>query len=516
MIHQPINLVNGNIITLDENCPHANSLSIVNGKITSINSPIINAKTINLHGATITPGFVDSHLHLTNMGKQLEYLQLRDINSSSEIVDMIQKRTQELPKGQWIIGYGWDQTKWEDTEFPQSEVLNLISPHHPVYLIRIDGHSAWVNQKAFEVAGLSVPLDNPLGGDCINNCILIDNSMNLVLEHLPQDTTENIKRWIALATDTLIKRGVTSVHDAWQTQNIIESIHSLIEEDKFPIRCYGMLGNTEEDLLHHYFQNGHFKSDKYQIRAVKAFIDGALGSRGAALIAPYADDEENNGLILTSSQEFKLLANNCAKYGFQLCAHAIGDRAVSFALNAYEHSIKGLTNHRWRIEHSQMISDTDINRFNSHKIIPSMQPSHCISDMRWMKNRLGSKRIHQISRFKTLIQSGCKIPGGSDAPIENGNPLEEMYFAISRKDINGNPPGGWQSQESVTPIQALKMFTKWSAYASFHENKRGQIKDGYDADLTVLSKDILSVNPSEIPKIQILMTIVGGKIVYKR
>jgi len=306
------------------------------------------------------------------------------------------------------------------------------------------------------------------------------------------------------------------VHDAWQDKTIIDAIKELIDEDKFPIRCYGMLASNNHNLLNQYFKNGHYKNEYLTIRSVKAFIDGALGSRGAALHEPYCDDPNNCGLILISKEEFRELAILCYKYNFQLNTHAIGDRGNTYVLDHYASAVGKNNDRRWRIEHAQMVSDSDIIKFKKYNILPSMQPSHCTSDMHWLPDRLGNHRLKLISRWQSFINLGVKIPGGSDCPIETGNPLFEFYAAVTRQNHRLLPAGGFQPQEKIHSKDALNMFTKWGAYGSFNEKKQGQITEGYNGDLTVISDDILSIQSKNILEVEILYTIVNGKIVYQK
>ena len=276
-----------------------------------------------------------------------------------------------------------------------------------------------------------------------------------------------------------------------------------------------MLGSNDKMLLKKYFNDGHYNNDYYTIRSVKAFIDGALGSRGAALHEPYCDDHNNCGLILISKEEFKKLTEACFKHNFQLNTHAIGDRGNSYVLNHYAKTVQSNNDRRWRIEHAQMVSDDDILMFKDYNILPSMQPSHCTSDMPWLKERIGQYRLPLVSRWQSFIKLGLKIPGGSDCPIETGNPLFEFYAAVTRQDHEGLPKQGWQPQEKVSKINALKMFTTWAAFGGFDENRRGKIKIGYDADLTILSDNLLQIPDSKILDVQIMGTIVKGDFVYK-
>ena len=511
-----INLINGNIITLDESCPNADTISIGNGIIISIYALENNCASLDLQGSTVIPGFVDAHFHLVNIGKQKDTLNLKNCKSANEIAQRVLEKSEKLNQGDWIFGFGWDHTRWNQTKFPTEDILNSLSINHPVMLTRIDGHSCWVNKQAMQLSGLDVSLEPPEGGNIINNCILIDNAMNAVQFVIPKPDKNKIKKWIELALEIIIPRGITNIHDAWQDPTTVKILQEFSENNKLPIRVYGMLGSSHSKLLNEYFKQGYFKSSHYNIRSVKAFIDGALGSRGASLLEPYFDDLNNCGLILISPDEFINLAQKCKKTKFQLCTHAIGDRGNRMVLDVYSDIIKDTKNHRWRIEHAQMVCDEDIPRFAKAGIVPSMQPSHCTSDMPWLHKRLGSDRLHRISRWQSFINAGCQIPGGSDCPIEDGNPIFEYYAAVTRQDHGGSPQGGWQKQEAVSRINALKMFTTWAAYGEFMEHRRGKIRPGFDADLTILSQDITSCREVDILNTKILGSIVNGKIIYNK
>ena len=511
-----INLVNGNIITLEESCPIAETISINNGKIAAINAIDYNYKNIDLQGATVIPGFVDAHFHLLNLGKQTDLLNLKNCKSSHEIADKVLQKSKKLDFDEFILGFGWDHNKWDNKIFPDSDILNNLHVSQPIILTRIDGHSYWVNQKAMQLSGLDVSLEPPQGGNIINDCILIDNAMQPVQAIIPKPSEKNVERWIELALEIIISKGITNIHDAWQDPVTIKVLQKLSKNNALPIRVYGMLGSSYPKLLKKIFKNGHYSLNNYNIRSVKAFIDGALGSRGAALLEPYHDDKNNCGLILISTNDYTNLAQQCKEAGFQLCTHAIGDRGNKAALKVYSDIMRNNKNHRWRIEHAQMVCDEDIPQFRKIGVVPSMQPSHCTSDMPWLHDRLGSHRLHQISRWQSFIDAGCKIPGGSDCPIEDGNPIFEYYAAVTRKNHKGLPKKGWQKQEAISRINALKMFTTWAAYGEFAEHRRGKIRPGFDADLTILSQDITSCKEEKILHTEILCTLVGGKMLYSR
>ena len=513
-MNNDINLINAHLITLDKDIPFANSLTIKNNRISAINKVDNSLETIDLNGSFVYPGFCDSHFHLKNFGKQSEMLDLKGINNIEEIVDKVYNQSISTKEGSWIIGFGWDQNLWTEDELPNNNILNKIQGHR-IALTRIDGHALWVNETAIKSIGQnSQTLNHIAGGKVINDCILVDNAMKPIRNELPGDESVNISRWIKNAAEFAAGMGLTAVHDAWQDKLIIDAIISLIDDNEFPIRCYGMIGSSDINLLNKYFSEGHYESSLYNIRSVKAFIDGALGSRGAALDKPYSDDENNCGLILISETEFKNLATICSENNFQLCTHAIGDRGNQIVLDVYSKFTQN-KDLRWRIEHAQMVSEEDAYKFKKYNIVPSMQPSHCTSDMKWIENRIGADRTNLICKWKTFLDMGVPIPGGSDCPIEDGNPLFEIFAAVTRKDHNGYPKNGWHPEQCIDRISALKMFTEWAAFGSFLELKRGKIKVGYDADITVLSNDLTTCDEQDILNTEVVMTIVNGKIVYQ-
>jgi predicted amidohydrolase YtcJ len=509
-----ISYINGKLITLNDQHPIAESVTVSNGFITALDAKP-EGQIIDLNGKVMIPGFCDSHLHLANLGRFLEELIFNNILSSQIIADMVQKKTKEIPSGNWILGRGWDQSHWDNPEFPDADVLDSISPNHPVALTRVDGHAIWLNKVARNLAGYNPMNTQPDGGRVINDCIFVDRSMDPVSKIIPLQQKSDIKRQVKNAVNLLNSRGITMVHDAWMTAGTLEVIRELIEEQAFSLSCYCMLASGDDKLLDYHFKNGPTVNNSLIIRSVKAFIDGALGSRGAALLEEYSDDPGNNGLILISTEKFRELAERCFRHGFQLNTHAIGDRGNRFVLDTYSQVLKGKNNHRWRVEHAQMVAAKDLTLFCENDIIPSMQPSHCTSDMRWMEQRIGSHRTSRISKINTFINNGLKVAGGSDCPIETGNPLMEFYAAVTRQDVNGYPESGWHAEERVPPLDALKMFTSWAAYSAFEEHRRGKIRQGYIADFTVLSNDITSINPVEILDTKILYTIIKGEIVYQ-
>ncbi|NOZ08684.1 MAG: amidohydrolase [FCB group bacterium] len=511
---------NARVITLDGKQPRANSLLVSDGILEAVGENLTTegsgCERIDLQNGVVVPGLTDAHVHLQSLGRFLEGLQLNEVTSAEIIARLVRRKAIELPPGEWILGRGWDQTKWPGQGFPADEVLTRAAPDHPVMLTRVDGHAVWVNKAARDRAGYIGSMNLPEGGVVKQECVFIDNAMDLITRVLPGTTDAVLERQIRLGAKTFASRGLTGVHDVWQDERIIRIIKKLVDAGEFPLRCYGLLEYSSEDLLKEYFARGPYLSDRYTIRGVKAFIDGAFGSRGAALLEPYADDPQNRGLLLMPAEELKQLALRCREAGFQLCTHAIGDRGCRVVLNTYAAVIGKAKNHRWRIEHAEMVAQEDLRQFQELRVIPSLQPSHCTSDMPWIADRIGPDRTRFISPLKTFIDLGLKIPGGSDSPIEKGDPLEEFYAAVTRQDHQGWPPGGWHPEEKITPLQALKMFTTWAAYAAFADGRRGRLKRGYQADFTVLDQDITVLTDRRILNTKILMTVVAGETVFTR
>ena len=513
MTQNIVTFTNGKIVTLDNARPVARSVTVSEGKITAVDAPP-SGNVIDLHGSVMIPGLCDAHMHLTNFGKFLSELSFVEITSPHIIAKMVADETAKHPPGTWIFGRGWDQTLWEKPVFPQADMLDAVSPHHPVMLTRVDGHAIWVNDAARKLAGYSPDIILPDGARVIKDCIFIDNAMNLIWKILPKKEQTTIRKYIEKALPVLWERGITMVHDAWMDSDTLAVITNMIHNGSFNMNLYGMLASDEPELLNRYFAQGPFVSDRLIIRSVKAFLDGALGSRGAALLEPYSDDPRNSGLVLLSEEELLSLASHCLSAGYQLNTHAIGDRANRILLNLYEKVLKGKNPHRWRIEHAQMVADEDISTFVKNDIIPSMQPSHCTSDMLWLDQRIGNHRTHRISRWNTFINAGLTVAGGSDCPIESGNLLHEIYAAITRRDHDGLPESGWHPEECVDPVDALRMFTNWAANSAFEDHRRGQITPGFCADFTVLSQDITTIPHDEILKTEVMMTVVGEEVVY--
>ncbi|MBI5464200.1 MAG: amidohydrolase, partial [Ignavibacteriales bacterium] len=481
---------------------------------------------IDLHGKTVMPGFIDAHAHINGLGELLRSIVLVNVSSGDEIVRLVEEKIKQARPGEWIYGRGWDQNLWDVKEFPDASLLDEVSPENPVVLIRVDGHVSWVNSKAMAIAGVTSQTRDPEGGRIIRDGrgnptgIFMDNARNLVENFIPPFTEEEIEQNILRAADECAKIGLTEVGDMGMDSIHIAIYQRLADERKLPVRIYGAISDTgsawrewskREPLIG--YGNGMFTA-----RAVKVYMDGALGSRGAALVEEYSDDPGNRGITQRSDSELESTIRLAFEKGYQACIHAIGDRGNHIVLNAYEKVLKSVPkkDYRPRIEHVQVLLQEDIPRFKQLEVLPSMEPVHCTSDMFWAEARLGPDRIKGAYAWKSLLNTGTIIVGGSDFPNDGMNPLWGFYAAITRSDRTGYPQDGWKREERMTREEAARCFTQWAAYGSFEEHVKGTIEPGKWADLTILSKDIMQKPPKYILTTEDEMKIVGGNIVYQK
>lgn len=524
--------INSSIYTLNPANETANSIAVKNGRIlfvgdeeNSYEYSNENTEIIDLKGKTLIPGLADAHAHIGGTGKSLQTLNFHGTTSTSEIISMVRSAVSRTPRGEWIEGRGWDQNDWQVKKFPTSDLLNKAAPNNPVAFSRVDGHAFWVNQIVLDLAGITSATSDPDGGRIVRlpgsnkpSGILIDNAMLLINDIKPEPTYELKKRRIVQSLSYSLKFGLTTIHDAGSDSDEVKIFKELASEGKLNPRVYVML-NDEEKLKEKYFKLGPqigLFDNHLTIRAIKLYADGALGSRGALLLEPYSDDPENSGMSVTPASELRKSFAEGIKHGFQIATHAIGDSGNHLVLDIVEENLEDelRNDHRSRIEHAQIISLDDIQRFNRLGVIPSMQPTHSTSDMYWAEDRIGSERIQGAYAWRKLLDAGVIIPGGSDSPVESLNPLWGIYAAVTRQDHESFPEGGWQPEERMTMVEALKMFSTWPAYASFEEDIKGTIEVGKLADFTILSKDIFREDPSVLLETEVLMTVVGGEIVY--
>ena len=519
-------VTNAKIYTLDEGFSIANAMAIKDGKILATgtendilgeyDAPLIS----DLSGLPVYPGFIDAHCHFYGYGLGLlKRADLVGTTSFDEILEILKTHQQKFPSTYWIEGRGWDQNDWEVKEFPTREKLDKLFPNNPVILTRIDGHAALVNGKALEIAGITAKTKVD-GGDVIlkngqPTGVLIDNAIELVTDQIPEPDAGQIAEALLAAQKNCFAVGLTGVHDAGLEKNVIDVIESLNADDDLKMRIYAMLSPTDENF-EHFVANGIVKTDRLNIRAIKLYADGALGSRGAKLIEDYSDDHGNSGLLLRSPDSIRDICKTAYKQGYQISTHAIGDSANRLMLNLYGEVLKGKNDKRWRIEHVQIIAPEDFDLFGKYSIVPSSQPTHATSDMYWADERIGPERIKGAYAYKQLLGQTGWIPLGTDFPIENIKPLYTFYAAVERKDLKGWPEGGFQMENALSREEALKGMTIWAAMAAFEENEKGSLEPGKMADFVVLDKDIMEVPGKDIPNVKVLKTFIDGQEVFGR
>jgi hypothetical protein len=518
---QPADLVvkNARIYTASPAMRRAGAIAVRGGRIVAL-SEIPAARTVDAGGAAMIPGFIDAHGHMRGLGDSLEMIDLREARSPREVAGQVKSAAAKLPPGHWIRGRGWDQTRWPGGEFPTDNPLNAAAPDHPVYLTRVDGHAAWVNGRALESAGVNAGTADPPGGRIHRDAagrptgILIDRAMGLVSSRIPPPDLAQVKRQIERAARECARLGLTGVHDAGAGELDIAAYRELIADNRLPVRVYAMLRGGRE-FLEESFAAGPKTGEFLTIRSVKLVADGALGSRGAALKAPYSDEPSNSGLLIMSESEIEGIARKAAAAGFQVNTHAIGDRANRVVLDAYAAVLGGPNDRRFRVEHAQIVDPADFALFRKYGIIASMQAAHATSDMRWAGQRVGPARIEGAYAWRKFLALGVRVANGSDFPVENANPMWGFYASITRQDHAGNPPGGWRPGERMSRDEALRSWTLDAAYAAFEEKDKGSLEPGKLADFLILDTDIMTAEPKAILNAKVLMTVLGGRIVHE-
>ncbi len=534
---QPADLIvtNARIYTVDDAHPFVAALAVRGGRIAFAGDvrgamALRGAQTrvLDLGGRTVIPGMVDAHGHVSGLGDALAIVDLVGSTSVEDVVARVVAKSGGTSAGQWVAGRGWDQNRWGDTRFPSHDKLSAAVPNNPVILTRIDGHAVFANRKAMELAGITSATKDPEGGQIIRDAsgnptgVFVDNAMALVRRVVPPPTREEVKRAVMAAIADGQRWGLTGVHDAGSDETVLSVYDELGKSGQMNFRMYAMIsgGRTESPMLDRLIAAGP-KSALYDgtlwVRSIKLYSDGALGSRGAALLDPYSDDAKNNGLLVSDPKFIEAIAVKALKAGFQVNTHAIGDRGNRVTLDAYEAALKQVpvADHRFRIEHAQILNYADVPRFAQLGVIPSMQASHQTSDMYWAGTRLGVHRLPGAYAWRALLNTGVVIPNGSDFPVEYVNPLISFHAAIARQDANDWPAGGWYPEQAMTREEALKAMTIWPAYSAFQEKELGSLAPGKYADFTVLDQDIMRVPASLILKTHVVSTWVGGKPVYE-
>lgn len=510
-------ITNANIYTVDEEFSKASSMAIKEGKFLAVGeteeiSQKYQAKEmLDAGGKTMVPGLIDAHCHFYGLGQNQQVVDLVGTSSFDEIVDRVVAFQKERPSS-FIRGRGWDQNDWEVKEFPTKDKLDALFPDTPVALERIDGHAYLVNQKALDLAGITMETQVD-GGEIVKKDgkitgVLVDNPMGLVDAVIPQPSREQQIQALKDAQQICFDNGLTTVNDAGLGRHTIELIDSLQQTGDLSIRIYAMVSNTP-DNLDHFLDKGIIKTDKLNVRSVKVYGDGALGSRGAALKAPYSDQAGHYGAMVTPVAEIGALAERIAASDYQMNTHAIGDSANVVVLRAYQKVLEGKQDRRWKVEHAQVVSMEDFDYFEDG-IIPSVQPTHATSDMYWAGDRLGPDRVKGAYAYKTLLDKAGIVALGTDFPVEQVSPFLTFHAAVARQDQERYPEGGFQMKDALSREETLRGMTIWAAYSNFEENEKGSIEPGKFADFVILSDDIMTVPVENIPSLEAEQVFLSG------
>jgi predicted amidohydrolase YtcJ len=528
--------INGNIYTMNEAQPRAEAIAVKDDRIVFVGSNAdakkfqdAGAKTVDLGGKTVVPGLTDSHCHIFGIGEREMTLNLEGTNTLEDFLAKVKERVAKTERGKWITGRGWIETFWKPPQFPTRADLDKIAPDNPVLLTRADGHASVANTAALNIAKIDKQTPNPFGGEIMRKKetgeatgMLLDHAQDLVRKNIPAPTEAERREAFIVGVKRELSLGWCQIQNAGSNQDDIPPMLQALEAGQCKLWVYNAVygpGPAGTALLHdgavlNMFEN-HFTQ-----RTIKVVFDGALGSRGAALLKPYADAPDTSGYLTQKEAELEPMFEDALRNGIQVETHAIGDRANRLILDLYEKAMKvvpadqrKIKEPRWRVEHAQIISAPDIPRFAKLGVIASMQPSHAISDLFFAPSRLGKERLAGAYAWQSLLKSGAIICGGSDAPVERGEPMIEFYAAVARKSIKGESADGWHPEQAVSREQALKMFTMSPAYAAFEEKDKGSIENGKLADLTVLSADIMKIPEPEILTTTCAMTVIGGEII---
>jgi len=514
---------NGTVYSVDSSFSIYHAFAVKDGKVVALgsNDEILkyDAKDkIDLNGKYVYPGLIDAHCHFYGYGVDLKKIWLIGTTSFDQILDTLVKCNEQKFMG-WVFGRGWDQNDWTVKEFPSKEKLDSLYPDVPVFLMRIDGHAALVNQVALDLAGVTADTKIEGGEVVLKNGkptgLLIDNAVDIVKLKIPEPTNKYLTEALIAAQNNCFKVGLTTVDDAGLELTKINLIDSLQKVKELKMRIYAM-AIYDETNANYYAKNGKYKSDRLNVRSFKLYADGALGSRGACLLDSYSDHVHHHGMLLKSIDSILYAANLAAKIGFQLNTHCIGDSANRILLNIYSQNLQIGNNNRWRIEHAQVLAPDDFSLFKKYKIIPSVQPTHATSDMYWAKDRLGDDRIKYAYAYKKLLNEAGLLAGGSDFPVEDINPLYGFYAAVARKDQKHFPEDGFQKENAVTRLEALKAMTIWAAFSNFEENEKGSLEPGKFADFVILEDDLMKAPEEKLFDIKVLYTYLNGEQVYKR
>lgn len=507
-----------NIYTVDSLQPRATAFAVKDGKFMDVGSSEAileryHSNTIvNAEGKTVLPGFIDAHCHFYGLGLNQQRVDLTGTKSYEEVLQrvVVFQKEKQVP---FILGRGWDQNDWAHKQFPHKQRLDELFPETPVILERVDGHAYLVNQKALDLAGITTETQVEGGAilkeDGALTGVLVDNPMGMIDAIIPEFDVNTRVAALKEAEEICFSYGLTTVNDAGIDRETIELIDSLQKAGALDMRVYAMISNVEADV-DHFLKRGILKTDRLNVRSVKVYGDGALGSRGAALKEPYSDHDGHFGAMVTPVEAIEGLAEKLADSPFQMNTHAIGDSANIAVLRAYEKVLKHKGDRRWKIEHAQIVSPEDMHYF-SKNILPSVQPTHATSDMYWVEERIGAERMEGAYAYRKLLEESGMVALGTDFPVEQVSPFLTFYASVARKDLQGYPEGGFQPEDALTREETLKGMTLWAAWSNFEEEEKGSIEPGKLADFIFLDKDIMEVPLEQVPGIQVEQTWVGGK-----
>ena len=524
-------LTNGRIYTLDACHTVVDTLVVRDGRIafagrrSEVNVPAAEG-VMDLEGRAVLPGLVDAHGHLMYLARGRLSLNAAGATSEDIIAQMVGAAAAKAGPGDWLGGRGWDQNLWPGRAFPTRRSLDRAAPRNPVVLVRVDGHASWCNSAALQAAGIMRDTQDPTGGIVVKDVdgeptgLLIDTAQRLVQRAEPQPPEERFDQAVRDAIEECLAAGLTGIHEMGATLFALASYRRLIERGQFPFRNYVAVAGRSEETWAYYRERGPevIGDGQVAVGAFKLLSDGALGSRGAALHSPYCDDPENKGLLLIPQEDLARLTAEAVERGFQVCVHAIGDRANTLTLDTFERTLAARPEARalrLRVEHAQILADADIPRFRALGVLPSMQATHCTSDMAWAEERLGSDRLQGAYAWRSLLDTGVIIAGGSDFPVESPNPFHGIYASVTRRPLSGDDRG-WQPGQRMTREEAVRSFTTWNAYASRQEDHVGALTPGRRADLIVCSDDVFTCPEARIKDIVPLVTMVGGEVAYRR
>ena len=506
------------------------SLAIKDGKVLATGDDQLaqnypNAEKINGQGKALLPGLIDAHGHVSDLGYSLLSVDIRGLASAQESAEFVANYAAQHPTLTWIKGRGWNQVLWPDQAFPTAAILDSQISDRPVWLERIDGHGGWANSAALRLAGIDKDTVAPEGGEIIRDAegnpsgVLIDNASSLITSIIPKPNDADITLALDTASKHLLSLGVTSTHDAGVSALEHPLYRQIADRGEMQVRIYGMISSSNANLAQT-LAAGHSSDDKdmYSLRSIKIYTDGALGSRGAALIEPYSDRPDHSGLMLTSGEELRSLFEQSIQADFQIAVHAIGDMGNRVALDEFEHAYAtvGGRHLRNRVEHAQVVAISDIQRFKSLDVIPSMQPTHATSDMNMAEERIGAERLKGAYAWRTFLNQGSRVVSGSDYPIELANPFDGINAAVTRQDKGNLPEGGWIPEQAMTVEEALRSFTIDAAWAAHQEDRLGGLTPGKWADFIVLDQDIFQGDASDLWKTRVEQTWLAGKLVYTR